>query len=79
MECAFAAPAWHRVCYVSGIMLILEVIICAYAFGMLAIVAGMQNSPEGYEDEEGFHIRWANNSPEIRDVACVWAPVGCRA
>jgi hypothetical protein len=43
------------------------------------MIAGMQYAPEGYEDEEGFHIHWVNNSPDIRDVACIWAPVGSAA
>jgi hypothetical protein len=40
--------------------------------GTAAMVFAMFNAPEGYEDESGFHIVWANNSPEIPDIACVW-------
>jgi hypothetical protein len=57
----------------QGMMLILEGIIAVYVFGMLVMLAGIQRAPEGYEDEEGFHICWKNNDPDIRDVACVWA------
>jgi len=53
-------------------MLILEGIIGAYVLGISAFLVGMRYAPEGYEDEEGFHICWLNNDPEIRDVACVW-------
>jgi hypothetical protein len=53
-------------------MLILEAIVGAYALGFTAIVVLMRQAPEGYEDEQGFHIDWKNNAPEIRDVACVW-------
>ena len=56
-------------------IIMFEVIIGLYAFGTLVMLLGMRNAPDAYEDEEGFHIRWQNNAPEIRDVACVWAPV----
>jgi hypothetical protein len=57
-------------------MFVLEGIIAAYVFGILAMLVGMRYAPEGYQDEEGFHIHWRNNDPQIRDVACVWAPCG---
>ena len=60
----------------GAIMLILEAIICAYVFGISAMLAGFRYAPEGYEDEEGFHIHWQNNTPEIRDIACVWVVPG---
>lgn len=40
--------------------------------GTAALVIAMLNAPEGYEDETGFHFVWANNSPEVADIACVW-------
>jgi hypothetical protein len=55
-------------------MLILEGIICAYVVGISAMLVGMRHAPEGYEDDQGFHIYWKNNDPELRDVACVWEP-----
>jgi hypothetical protein len=53
-------------------MLILEGIVFAYAAGLLVLLAGLKYAPEGFQDAEGFHIHWRNNTPEIRDVACVW-------
>ena len=59
-----------------GMMLILEAIIGAYAVGFTAMFVMMRQAPEGYEDQEGFHIHWKNNDPEVRDVACVWVTAG---
>jgi hypothetical protein len=70
--CADSSREWRRECSITGMMLILEAIVGAYAVGFTAMLVLMRRAPEGYEDEQGFHIRWKNNAPEIRDVACVW-------
>jgi hypothetical protein len=43
-------------------------------FGTSVVIfaAGLIYSAEGYEDDQGFHIYWRNNQPEIADISCVW-------
>ncbi len=46
-----------------------------WIFGLSVVAIALRNAPEGYEDEDGFHFLesiWCNNSPEARDIACVW-------
>lgn len=46
-----------------------------WIFGLAVMAIALRNAPEAYEDETGFHFLdtiWRNNSPEARDVACVW-------
>jgi hypothetical protein len=46
-----------------------------WIFGLAVIAIALRNAPEAYEDETGFHFLdtiWRNNSPESRDIACVW-------
>ena len=43
-----------------------------FILGLLPVVNGIRHAPEGIEDASGFNLVWRNNSPEIRDVSCVW-------
>lgn len=46
-----------------------------WIFGLSVIAIALRNAPEAYEDESGFHYLetiWCNNTPDARDVACVW-------
>ncbi len=55
--------------------LIIASLTVVWIMGLSAIAIALRNAPEAYEDEEGFHFLepiWCNNSPQARDVACVW-------
>ena len=43
-----------------------------FLLGLIPVVNGIRFAPEGIENESGFNLIWRNNSPEIRDVSCVW-------
>ena len=43
-----------------------------FLLGLIPVVNGIRFAPEGIENESGFNLIWWNNSPEIRDVSCVW-------
>ena len=43
-----------------------------FLLGLIPVVNGIRQAPEGFEDSSGFNVVWRNNSPEIRDVSCVW-------
>ena len=40
--------------------------------GMVVMIAGLRNAPEGYETDTGFRSVWCNRSPEIKNVVCIW-------
>ena len=40
--------------------------------GILAMIFGLRNAPLAEEDASGFRLVWQNNTPDARDVACVW-------
>ena len=40
--------------------------------GVVVMVAGLHNAPEGYETNEGFHLVWCNRSPEVKNIVCIW-------
>ena len=46
-----------------------------FLFAVGITVAEFRSVPEGYEDETGFHFVWRNNTPETRDVVCIWKTV----
>ena len=41
--------------------------------GGIVMLLEIWNAPEGFQDRDGFHVIWKNNSPETRDVSAVWA------
>ena len=43
-----------------------------FLLGLIPVVNGIRFAPEGIENWSGFNLIWRNNSPEIRDVSCVW-------
>jgi hypothetical protein len=43
---------------------------CLISLGIFA--AGLLSSVEGYEDEQGFHIHWHNDRPDVADISCIW-------
>jgi hypothetical protein len=47
-----------------------------YVSGFALMALGMRDAPEGYEDEQGFHWIWRNNSADAADICCVWAVLG---
>lgn len=51
---------------------LISILTVVMAGSTIALMLALFNAPEGYEDEQGFHLTWANNSPDIPDVACVW-------
>ena len=40
--------------------------------GMVVMIAGLRNAPEGYQTGAGFHFIWCNRSPEIKNIVCIW-------
>ena len=50
------------------VLLLLTVIV----FGTALMIWELKEAPEGYQDEEGFHVVWRNNAMHTRDVCCVW-------
>jgi hypothetical protein len=40
--------------------------------GLVFLLLEIRHSPEGYEDEGGFHFMWRNNRPEVPDISCIW-------
>jgi len=55
--------------------LLISTLALFWIFGLSVIAIALRNAPEAYEDEDGFHqlqTIWCNNSPDARDVACVW-------
>ena len=51
---------------------LLLIIAAFFLLGLIPVVNGIRHAPEGVEDSSGFNLVWRNNSPEIRDVSCVW-------
>ena len=47
---------------------------CAVVFlnGLLIMIAGARNAPEGIQDETGFRFVWRNDAPETPNVVCIW-------
>ena len=44
----------------------------ALVIGVEFVCEELSQAPEGYQTDEGFHLTWKNNSPEVEDVSCVW-------
>jgi hypothetical protein len=47
-----------------------------FLFAVGLTIAGVRSAPEGYQDESGFHHLWCNNTPQTRDVVCIWKTLG---
>lgn len=56
--------------------LILCIVAAVWLVGLNLMGFGLVRAPEGYEDEDGFHLLWKNNRPDARDVACIWTHAG---
>jgi hypothetical protein len=64
-----------RIAIFFNMTLLLASLSLFWIFGLAVIAIALRNAPEAYEDETGFHYLetiWRNNSPEARDIACVW-------
>ena len=72
------APTEIRTCVSAQLLLVFRSMIAlgflaALLFsGMVVMVAGLRNAPEGYESGTGFHSVWCNRSPEIKNIVCIW-------
>ena len=59
----------------QGMTLLIATLALLWIFGLSVIAIALRNAPEACEDEDGFHYLetiWRNNSPDTRNVACVW-------
>ena len=57
-------------------MSLIVILSSLYFVAILVMLVAARHAPEGYEDEGGFHLVWANNDPDIENVACVWGEGG---
>jgi hypothetical protein len=41
-------------------------------FGVVLMLLELHSAPEGYEDENGFHLVCYSNRPGAKDVSTIW-------
>jgi hypothetical protein len=49
-------PSWYPLCSKEGMILSLGILATAAAGSLFAVFNGLRHAPEGYEDEQGFHV-----------------------
>lgn len=53
-------------------ILLLVVLAVILSVSLLFFAYAVSSAPLGEEFADGFQITWCNNTPEARDVSCVW-------